>query len=96
MSRKPHDALARRSLSRPHLAGPYLASVLPAELLVELDLTALELVEGTFIDPALSERQTDFVYKVDFSGRTAFLYVLLEHQRCVDPVMALRLHSACP
>lgn len=74
------------------MAGPYLASVLPTELLEELDLTALELVEGTFIDPALSERQTDFVYKVDFSGRTAFLYVLLEHQRCVDPIMALRLY----
>lgn len=92
MSNKPHDALARRSLSRPELAGPYLASVLPRELANLLDLSELELLDATFIDPDLSERQADFVYRVGYAGREAYLYVLLEHQRRVDPLMALRLY----
>ena len=92
MSNKPHDALARRSLSQPELAGAYLASVLPEGLVRQLDLGSLKLEEGSYIDPALSERQADFVYQVDFAGREALLYVLLEHQRCVDPIMAARFY----
>jgi len=92
VSNKPHDALARRSLSKPELAGAYLASVLPEGLVRQLDLSSLELQRGNYIDPALSERQTDFVYTVDYAGREAILYVLLEHQRCVDPIMAARFY----
>ena len=92
MSKKPHDGLARRSLSKPELAGAYLASVLPEGLVRQLDLSSLKLEKGNYIDPALSERQADFVYTVDYAGREAILYVLLEHQRRVDPIMAARFY----
>jgi len=92
VSNKPHDALARRSLSKPELAGAYLASVLPEGLVRQLDLSSLELQRGNYIDPARSERQADFVYRVDYAGREAILYVLLEHQRRVDPIMAARFY----
>ena len=92
MSNKPHDGLARRSLSKPELAGAYLASVLPEALVRQLDLSSLRLEKGNYIDPALSERQADFVYTVGYAGREAILYVLLEHQRRVDPIMAARFY----
>ncbi|MGE0710616.1 MAG: Rpn family recombination-promoting nuclease/putative transposase [Planctomycetota bacterium] len=88
----PHDALVKRVFSRPDTAAPYLASVLPAELTAVLDLAALELERGTFVDPDLSERLTDLLYLVPLRGEgKAFVYVLVEAQSTVIPDMALRL-----
>lgn len=92
MPPKPHDALARSTLSRLELAAPYLQSVLPGELREALDFETLEHVPGSFIDPDLSERQTDVLFRAQLEGGgESLLYVLVEHQSTVERRMSLRL-----
>ena len=92
MPPKPHDALARSTLSRLELAAPYLQSVLPGELREALDFETLEHVPGSFIDPDLSERQTAVLFRAQLEGGgESLLYVLVEHQSTVERRMSLRL-----
>lgn len=59
-----HDALFKRAFSSPeHVAGE-LCSVLPPSVTSALDLERLELVAGSFVDPALADRHTDLLFRV--------------------------------
>jgi len=47
----PHDAVFRRVLGEPANAGSQLRPVLPAALVMRLDLDRLARVPGSFVDP---------------------------------------------
>jgi predicted transposase/invertase (TIGR01784 family) len=87
----PHDALFRYVFSQPDNAASELRSVLPAQLSQRLDWSSLELQSSTFVDERLSGRQADLLFMVRCDGQRAYLYVLLEHQSTVDPLMGFRL-----
>jgi len=47
-----------------------------------LDLKALELVKGSFVDPQLREYHSDLLYRLRLKdGEPALAYILLEHKR---------------
>ena len=56
-----HDRFFRESFGRLHIARNYLEEYLPEPVLVLLDLDTLALQEGTFIDEAMQEHQTDLL-----------------------------------
>jgi predicted transposase YdaD len=87
----PHDKLVRRTFGDVQHARGLLQSLLPPELVGIIDWQSLTALDGSFIDPQLSERQTDLLYSVRMDGRETLLYVLLEHQSSVDRWMALRM-----
>ncbi len=85
-----HDRYFRAGLQgRPEQAA--LVGELFPGLMPFLDAVAFETVDGTFVDEELRERQTDVVLRTRLSGRDVFIYVLVEHQRTVDPLMAVRM-----
>jgi predicted transposase YdaD len=87
----PHDALIRRVFTRPEEAAGLIRTLHP-ELTHHLDLDALELILGTFIDPDLRARTTDLLFRVPTrAGPDLLLYILIEHQSTPDPWMALRM-----
>ncbi|MFT4088083.1 MAG: Rpn family recombination-promoting nuclease/putative transposase, partial [Gordonia sp. (in: high G+C Gram-positive bacteria)] len=88
---QPHDALFRRVLGRPEHAGSELRSILPAEVVSRIDLDSLSLQPGTFVDDHLRHRHTDLLFQATIDDRDGYLYVLLEHQRTPDPLMAYRM-----
>ncbi|MFT4163944.1 MAG: Rpn family recombination-promoting nuclease/putative transposase [Microlunatus sp.] len=47
--------------------------------------------DGTFVDEDLTQRQTDLALQARLAGREVIVYVLIEHQRTVDPLMAVRM-----
>ena len=67
--------------------------MLPAALAAELDLDGLRPVPGTFVDAALRQRHTDVLFTTTWRDRSAYVYVLIEHQSHSDPWMALRMLS---
>jgi predicted transposase YdaD len=89
----PHDALFKQTFSRVEHAAGELRTILPPEILARLDLGSLVLQPGTFVDQALSSRHSDLLFSVRLDGRSAFIYILFEHQRKVHPLMLLRLLS---
>ncbi|MEZ4299997.1 MAG: Rpn family recombination-promoting nuclease/putative transposase [Polyangiaceae bacterium] len=92
MSRRPHDNLVRDVFGHPEHARGELQHLLPAELSARLDWSTLTLVPGSFVDEALEESQSDLLFSVRLKGddRTAYLYLLLEHQSSPDPLLVFR------
>ncbi len=81
----------RRVLGEPANAASQLRAVLPAALTNRLDLDRLTRLSGSFVDETLQWRHSDLLFTAPLDGREAFVYVLVEHQSCTDPVMPLRM-----
>jgi predicted transposase/invertase (TIGR01784 family) len=88
----PHDRFFRESFSRPDIVRNYLEEYLPANVRTLLELDTLALQEGSFIDEAMQEHQTDLLYQVQLNnGTTTALYFLFEHKSYPDPLVGLQL-----
>ncbi|MFE7720746.1 Rpn family recombination-promoting nuclease/putative transposase [Nocardia rhizosphaerihabitans] len=87
----PHDAYFRCVMARPADAASEIRAALPATITARLDLTTLRLQPGSFVSRELRSRYSDLLYSVEFDGRDAYVYVLIEHQSGNDRFMALRM-----
>ena len=77
----PHDHFVRNAFTRPAVAIPFFERYLPASISADLDLSSLDLKEGTFVDEELQLQQSDLLFTVGMrDGRRAHLYLLLEHK----------------
>lgn len=56
-----------------------------------MDWSTLTVEAGSFIDADLRHRESDLLYRVALQNDPAFLYLLFEHQRQEDPLLAFRL-----
>jgi|GEM_PF-631565 len=66
----PHDEFFRLYFKRPELLASLLEFSLPPELTATLDLTTLEVEEGTHIDEHLREHLSDLAATVELAGRS--------------------------
>jgi hypothetical protein len=87
----PHDSVFRRIFSVPENAASQLRAVLPPEVAARLDLGRLAPVPASFVDEALAWRYSDLLFTAPLDGRDAYVYVLVEHQSSLDPLMAFRM-----
>lgn len=88
----PHDRFFRESFTRPEIVRNYLEEYLPADLRALIDLEQLHLEDGSFIDEAMREHQTDLLYRVVLADDTAvYIYFLFEHKSYPDPLTPLQL-----
>lgn len=88
----PHDRFFRESFGRPEIARNFLEEYLPAELRSALDLSVLELQDGSFVDEEMRSSHTDLLYQTVLAqGKAAYVYFLFEHKSFPDPVVALQL-----
>ena len=90
-STTPHDALFKFTFSNTEVAASLLRSQLPRALVEAIDWTTLVLTRGSFVDEALSDRHTDLLFTCVVRGRTAFIYLLLEHQSTPNLWMPYRM-----
>lgn len=85
-----HDRYFRAALQgraeQAALIGALFPTVAP---LLEID--GVSPLDGTFVDDDLTQRQTDLVLRARLAGRDVIVYVLIEHQSTVDPLMAIRM-----
>lgn len=79
---QPHDKLFKAVFSDLEETAEFLHIYLPEPLRDLIDWQTLRLVEGTFIDEALSDQESDLLFQVLLRGtkETIFLYLLYEHQ----------------
>lgn len=94
---RPHDKLFRAVFSDADEATGLLRTALPASLRESMDWQSLKLLDGTFLDDALRESESDLLYEAAYgeSGQRIWLYLLLEHQSTPDPWMRFRLLKYC-
>jgi len=91
MTTSPHDALFKHVFSQVEHASGELRSVLPPGLVARIDFATLRACPGSFVDETLADRHADLLFSVELSGRPAFVYLLMEHQSTVDPLMPFRV-----
>jgi len=90
----PHDKLFRALLCDPERARDFLRDHLPNAVSGRLAPDLPEILDGSFVDEALSGSQSDLLMKLRLaSGGEAFAYVLVEHKSTPDPMLPLQLAS---
>lgn len=85
-----HDRYFRNALQSSAEQTSLIGALFPT-LAPHLDVDGLCPLDGTFVDDDLTQRQSDVALCVRLAGRDVIVYVLVEHQRTVDPLMALRM-----
>nr|VFJ92706.1 MAG: conserved hypothetical protein (putative transposase or invertase) [Candidatus Kentron sp. LFY] len=81
----PHDHFLKELLSYPEQAGILLRERLPAPVVKFLSAKPPRLVDASFVDKGLRGHLSDRLFEVEtVNGKTAFLYVLIEHKSTPD------------
>nr|VFK39540.1 MAG: conserved hypothetical protein (putative transposase or invertase) [Candidatus Kentron sp. SD]VFK44764.1 MAG: conserved hypothetical protein (putative transposase or invertase) [Candidatus Kentron sp. SD]VFK80391.1 MAG: conserved hypothetical protein (putative transposase or invertase) [Candidatus Kentron sp. SD] len=89
---QPRDRFLKELLSHPERAGVLLREHLPDEVARFLSAKPPEAVPSSFVDEQLKEHRSDRLFKMEtIDGRTAFLYVLIEHKSTPDGQIGLQL-----
>jgi hypothetical protein len=88
---KPHDTFFQAIFALPENVVGELRAVLPADVLEAIDLRQVTVEQTSFVDPALRKHHVDRLARVRVKGRDVYVYVLLEHQSTVDPLMPVRV-----
>jgi len=87
-----HDAFIKRMLDQPGVARSLLREHLPATITARLIDEDPERLPDSFISARYRESRTDRLFRIRTkSGRTVFLYVLVEHKSAPDPRIGLQL-----
>jgi hypothetical protein len=87
----PHDRLFKTIFSQAENALGLFRTVLPARLVDAIDPATVHVEPGSFVDAELREVHRDLLFSARLREREVLLYVLVEHQSSVDPLMPLRL-----
>jgi hypothetical protein len=87
----PHDGLFKFTFAQPEHAEGLLRTLLPSEALARMDMSTLEQLPGSFVEPALSDLESDLLYRVRIAEREALIMLLIEHQSRIYPMMPYRL-----
>ncbi|MEM1244417.1 MAG: Rpn family recombination-promoting nuclease/putative transposase, partial [Pseudomonadota bacterium] len=89
----PHDSLFRHAMAHLPVAKDFFSQYLPTEVVKSIDLKSLTFCKDSFVDKHLKKSQVDVLYKAKFlqNDRSAYLYILVEHQSTEDYLIAFRL-----
>ena len=88
---QPHDALFRWTFSQRRHAAGLLRAALPPAWVAQADFRTLHLENADFVNRALRRRHSDLVFSIRVRGKKVYFYVLVEHQRRVEPLMVVRM-----
>jgi len=86
-----HDKSYKRLFSNPELVKELIEGFVSPEIACVLDFDSLEKVEGSFITPAMKEREGDLIWKLKAEQTTVYVYLLLEFQSTVNHAMPVRM-----
>ena len=88
---QPHDAFIKEMLRSRERAIAFFHGHLPPAIVACIDWHTLLLLPSSFVHQDLKQTHSDLLFSVRAKGRELLLYVLVEHQTSVDPLMPLRL-----
>lgn len=88
-----HDHGYKRLFSHPEMVRDLLCGFVPADWVAQLDFTTLEKYPTEFIDDRLRHRRGDVIWRVRWGFEWLYVYLLLEFQSGVHPLMAARVFT---
>ena len=88
-----HDGSYRLLFSFRTMFRDLLTGFIQEDWIAELDFNTAEPIETSFVSEGLRKREGDIIWRVKWRDRWLYVYVLIEMQSSVDPMMAVRLLS---
>ena len=88
---KLHDPFFKKVLENPLVAREFFDSHLPDNIKQLIDLETLTMEKESFVEPNLKRRVSDVLFTANFGDTQGYLYLIIEHQSTLDPLMAFRL-----
>ncbi|MBF0626332.1 MAG: Rpn family recombination-promoting nuclease/putative transposase, partial [Magnetococcales bacterium] len=85
------DSGYKRIFSHPEMVRDLLVGFVKEEWIGQLDFTTLERVGGSYVTDDLRERMDDVIWRLRWGDEWLYIYLLLEFQSTVDPLMAVRM-----
>lgn len=73
------------------MVAQLLQTFVAEDWVTQLDFDSLQKVDGSFVTKEFREREDDVIWRVKFQDKWLYLYILLEFQSTVDPIMAVRM-----
>ncbi len=86
-----HDLGYKELFSYPKLVQELLENFVPLPFVKDIDFSTLERLDKSYVTRATERRESDVIYKVNFKGKEAYIYLLLEFQSSNDYWMGLRI-----
>ena len=86
-----HDRFFRSSMADLKTAKEFFHQHLPATIKDIIDFNSIKPQKDSFVGDDLSSQIADMLYSINFNGKQGYLYLLVEHQSTIDPMMPLRL-----
>lgn len=88
----PHDKFFKEMFSRRESAIEFMGNYLPPEVSKLLDLSTLEQLKDSFVDPQLQNHYSDLLYQVQTrDSGLLFIYILFEHKSYIEREIAFQL-----
>ncbi len=87
----PHDHSYKRLFSHAEMVVQLLQTFVAEDWVTQLDFDSLQKVDSSFVTKEFREREDDVIWRVKFQDKWLYLYILLEFQSTVDPIMAVRV-----
>jgi predicted transposase/invertase (TIGR01784 family) len=87
----PHDSLFKQVFSDKQQVISFLQNYLPDRIFNLLDLDALTISQGSFVDKNLSHHHSDILYRTTIKSTPCFIYFLFEHKRTCEQDIGLQL-----
>ena len=86
-----HDNSYRKFFSSPQMVKDLLTGYIPQPWVAELDFDTMEAIQTSFVTDALRAREADIIWRIRWRDRWLYLYILIEMQSSVEPMMAVRV-----
>ncbi len=86
-----HDLSYKELFSHPILVQELMESFVHSDFVKDMDFSTLEKVDKSFITRDSKRRESDLIYRVNFNGEEAYIYLLLEFQSKNDYWMSMRI-----
>jgi len=86
-----NDRGYKRLFSHPRMVEDLIKSFVKEDFVRDINFGELKRDFDSFITEEFRERESDIIWQVEYKGRPAYLYILIEFQSTVDHYMALRM-----
>jgi len=86
-----HDRGYKLLFSHPRMVADLLRGFVVGDWVAGIDLDSLERVNASFVSGDLRAREGDLVWRVRWGPRWVYVYLLIEFQSRVEPLMAMRM-----
>ena len=86
-----HDKRYKKLFSNPTIVKELLECFVDLPFVKELDYSTLKKTDKSFVTYDYKSMESDIIYTVNYRGKKAYIYLLIEFQSTIDHFMSLRM-----